>query len=100
MQKRIYSTILIIAALFIFSGTSKSQSVEFGLSYHSPNLAVHLGTNRPHPYYYPGYVYHRPVFHRVYYPQRYFYHERVYRHDRGYHKGWYKRHKRHGKHKW
>lgn len=88
MFKKYLSAIFIVIALFLFTGTSQSQ-VNFGLYVgNGPRYHTHYHST---PYYYPGYVYHRPHYQRIYHPQRRFY----YRHDNGRHKGWYKKHGHH-----
>ena len=84
MYRKFYSAILVIAALFIFAKNSESQQVQFGLYYNSPHLLISAGPRygHPHPYYFPGYIYHRQHYDSYYYPQRRFYREKIYRrHD-------------------
>ena len=95
MLKKYFTAIFIIIALFILIKTSQSQTADFGIYYHIPHYMIYSPIYHPHPYYYPGYMYYNPPLQRYYYPKRHFYKQRFYRHDNGYHRGWYKRHRWH-----
>lgn len=90
--RNILPIIAVILGLMLLSGNvNKSYSqVAVGVRYHSGPLTVAFGNFGYYPYV------HHPVKHYYSWPRRHYRHYNYYRHDRGRHRGWYKR--RH--HRW